>query len=191
MEKKKQGNTATFTDFCAILYPEDLRFNQLKFEIWLQESMLDGCLSPLHQPDKEEDGQKKEHFHLFVRFRGRRKIESVYKLFEPIFKDSEKSHIHLFQECLNRFNYIPYMLHYGYPDKEQFEPQVMYNFGVFNYRDYLILPHEIPQILIEIINKHNITNYRWLINYLLQEDYPYPVVDFAIKKAYMLNNYLY
>lgn len=103
-----------------IVYPDSVRSDWLDI---LRDLHVDIVVSPLHSPDLnpsvEENNSmahKKEHYHVMVMFDGVKTSSQVSELFSVIGSGVSKPiYVH------SSTGYTRYMVHVGYPDKEQFE----------------------------------------------------------------------
>lgn len=110
-----------FRTWACILYPDDDSFPLEYFSI-IRSWHVPYVLSPLHSPDcipqsgeADYNTHLKRHYHLYLYFAGKKSQSGVNELLD----DLGKAHTLPFK-LDSSSGYIRYMVHLGYPEKEQF-----------------------------------------------------------------------
>lgn len=112
-------------NFASILYPDASDWRRK-----IQQTHVKCLVSPLHSPDPDPftEAERKEHYHIILMFDSQTSLRMALDTFEFIGALSR------YAEILRSLpGYAKYLIHDGYPDKEQFsKDQVM----CFNGADY-------------------------------------------------------
>lgn len=171
-------------NWCFILYPESAP------EDWfdlIQQSGLQGCVSPLHDKDVNPDGYlKKAHFHVILCYSGPTSFNVVSR-----FVDSLNQPIPQPIESVR--GQYRYFTHLDNPDKYQYDEKDIRTINGFSIRDFVELTRsEVTQILKEIqsmIRELNIMEYSDLMDKLLDEDLT-DYYDVSCSHTYFLEKYI-
>lgn len=116
-EKRKRN-------WAFVVYPESAPDNWREV---LHEMNLAGFISPLHELDKNADGEdKKAHYHVLLTFKG-------LKSFEQILEITELLHAPHPQECKDIRAYARYLCHLDNPEKAQYQISDVESMGGADY----------------------------------------------------------
>lgn len=106
-------------DFRFLVYPESM---DKDWKLHLESYCVPMWMSPLHQPDEDEEGhQSKPHYHVIMSFKGKKSPDSVKEIAMGIFGQgccfppAHKFQVHSMEGA------VRYLVHADDPDKEQFE----------------------------------------------------------------------
>lgn len=135
-------------NFVTIVYPESAPEN---FKEIIESWHIPAFLSPLHDRDKNPDGEvKKAHYHLMLMFRGKKTVESVKELLKEINAVG-------CQEVNSLDGQARYFLHLDNPEKERYDRKDLIEFSGAEYdkliersSDELKLITELSQLIIEM-----------------------------------------
>lgn len=178
-------------NWAFVLYPESA---PLDWFDRLQQSGLMGAVSPLHDKDTDNNGEKmspkKEHYHIILCYSGPTTFSAVKtftdSLFQPIPQPLESVR-----------GYYRYFTHKDNPDKFQYDERDIRTFGGFNIADYVeMTASERTQIIKEIqqfIRDADIYEYSDLLDVLLDNDmhdmYAVAVSQTLLFRAYLNSRY--
>lgn len=128
-KEKRRGGYKT-RNWCTVLYPESAAKG---WKDILRGWCCQALLSPLHDKDKDPDGnQKKPHYHLMCMFDGPRS----QSLMEEKFKELGGVGC---QACNSARGYARYLCHMDNPEKYQYPVEGVEAFGGANYLDIIAL----------------------------------------------------
>ena len=164
MEKENKRGTGRTRNFATVIYPESCPSNWKEI---LAEECVPAFASPLHDSDKNADGEnKKAHYHIMIMFDGVKSDEQAKKIFDKIGG-----------VCLQRINvirgYARYLCHLDNPEKAQYNISDVLSFGGADYQEIISLPSDKYKVIEEMIDfceKYNITSFYLLSKYAFQNN---------------------
>jgi len=105
VEKRKRN-------WALVVYPESLPDNWLDT---LQDMHVPGFVSPLHDNDKNADGEnKKPHYHVLLTFKGLKSYEQIKEISDALNAPNP-------QEVKDVRGYARYLCHLDNPEKQQYK----------------------------------------------------------------------
>ena len=126
--RKKQYEDNRRRCWACVVYPESCPPDWLET---IGEWAVATAVSPLHNKDVNPDGQpKKPHYHVLVKFEGKKSQEQVQDLFETV-KGVGAIPIQ------SPEGYTRYLVHKDNPEKAQYNPADIKTFGGFDLLKYL------------------------------------------------------
>lgn len=115
-------------NWCAVIYPDSVIGN---WRDVLDSYHLRWCESPLHDKDKNPNGEpKKPHIHIILVFDGKKSYEQVKAIMDAI-------HAPIPQRCHDMRGAVRYMAHLDNPEKYQYDPSGIIAHGGFDLKAYL------------------------------------------------------
>lgn len=164
MEKENKRGTGRTRNFATVIYPESCPSNWKEI---LAEECVPAFVSPLHDSDKNADGEnKKAHYHIMIMFDGVKSDEQAKKIFDKIGGVG-----------LQRINvirgYARYLCHLDNPEKAQYNISDVLSFGGADYQEVISLPSDKYKVIEEMIDfceKYNITSFYLLSKYAFQNN---------------------
>lgn len=170
-------------NFATIVYPESAPEGWMT---WLRNSGNRGYISPLHNPDGEEGGEKKPHYHVMIMFNGPQRKTAAESIVRQIGGVG-------IEKITNREGYSRYLSHLDNPEKEQLNIQDVVEFGGAKYLDDIGGEGCKLSGLVEVLDfveRNNITSYATLVKYCLR----YNPLWFSVligREGYVIKEYLY
>lgn len=144
-KKRTQGDTAA-RNWMTVLYPESLRDD---FRDVIAEWHVPAFLSPLHDKDKDKDGNaKKPHYHLMVMYAGIKRYSQMGELFGTLAK---AGHVEP-KPCQDVRGMGRYLCHMDDPSKAQYAPENVTAFAGANYQEVTELPTDKERYVREMCN---------------------------------------
>lgn len=152
-------------NWAFVLYPESAPENWIEI---LQQSGIQGAISPLHDKDINPDGEpKKSHYHIIITYNNSTTYSAV-----KAFTDSLNCPIPQPLEQVR--GYYRYLTHKDNPEKWQYNEEDIKTINGFDILEYVELTTtEINKIKVEIqkmIRDNEITEYSDLMDLLLDSD---------------------
>ena len=124
-------------------------------------------VSPLHDQDKDPDGKpKKPHWHLMVKFEGKKSLEQVQEMVEPL-------HAAMPIKIMSPEGYTRYLVHKDNPEKAQYSEDGIRAFGGFDVQKYLCNNADKTQTIRdmqEYCRKEGISNFADLMDYAAEHN---------------------
>lgn len=118
--------------FATIVYPESAPAN---WEEIVRDTHVPTLISPLHDKDKDPDGnQKKAHYHVLMTFDSLKNFDTQIK---PIFNSFGGVGR---EEVLSQRGYARYLCHMDNPEKYQYDPQEVQELNGACYSAIIMLP---------------------------------------------------
>lgn len=176
-------------NWAFVLYPESAPSN---WREQLEKAGLKCAISPLHDKDVYEDGEKKglpkkAHYHVILCYDGPQTYNAVKTLTERLRQTVP-------QPLESVRGYYRYFTHDDHPDKYQYEKADIVSLNGFNYRDFVELTKtEVNKIIREIqgfILDNDIMEYSDLLDILRDGDDLDDWYDVAISHTLLLTAYL-
>ena len=168
MSKKSESTKYRYCAFIVYRYDKDgnEQITEDELHLKLRKSFMMFAVSPLHQPDEDDDG---EHWHVIYKHPGPVYFETFQKMLEnlgiPIHND--------FILCLYAPQvYMRYLIHLDNPEKEQFvgganAVEVINGFPYDIFRELSASQQQEIQLEIEsFATEFNIFEYATMTNYL-------------------------
>lgn len=150
MATKKDVRTR---NFATVVYPESAPEDWLNI---LGEQKVAAFVSPFHNLDINPTGEvKKEHYHVMVMFEGKKSTEQVLELFEQIGGVG-------CEQVQSIRSYARYLCHLDNPDKTQYSPDDVKQFGGAVYLEIIGLASDKYKAIGEMIDyceEHDIYSY--------------------------------
>ena len=172
--------------WAMILYPESAPTN---WKTILQETGLQCAISPIHNMDKDDNGDyKKEHYHIILSYSNNTTFNVVktlcVSLNQPIPQPIE-----------NVRGYFRYLTHEDDSDKFHYDMNQIVSINGFPIRKYTDTTNDINVvcelvILTDFITDNNITEYHTLIESIKQNDSMLQYLHTAMSKTIFLNAYI-
>lgn len=160
-DAKRAGRTR---NFATIVYPESAP------EDWLEklaEAKIEALISPLHDQDKNPDGEpKKAHYHVILMFETVKTTEQVEEITEQIGGVGV--------EKINSLRgYARYLIHADNPEKAQYNKADIKQFGGVDYESICSLASDKYAAIREMISyctDHRIISYADLLRYASEQN---------------------
>lgn len=113
-------------NFATMVYPESAPADWIQL---LENEKIPALISPLHDSDFDRDGvQKKAHYHVLVKFSGKKSPEQVKAIFEKFGGVG--------CETVNSYkHYARYLCHLDNPDKAQYDTNKVIALNGVDYLD--------------------------------------------------------
>lgn len=133
-----------------------------------------------HAYDVNENGDlKKIHYHLFVRLHKKKTFGGVYEILNKWRENCSQPHLIINLDNVPQF--IRYLTHIDNSDKFQYSPsEIISNFDVQQYFELQIDDATFIKNVIDLINDRNITTFKQLVLYALNNG----KIDLVSKRAY-------
>lgn len=152
-------------NWAFVLYPESAPENWIDI---LEQSGIQGCVSPLHDKDINPDGEpKKPHYHIILCYSNCTTYTAVKSFIETLNGTIP-------QPLEQVRGYYRYLTHRDNPEKYQYSEKDIKTLNGFDILEYCELTTtEINNLKIDIqniIRNNNITEYSDLMNMLLDND---------------------
>lgn len=162
-EKKSYGQGRT-RNFATVVYPESAPENWKEI---LEQEFIPAFISPLHNNDKNANGEdKKEHYHVIIMFDSTKTENQAKEVFEKI--------AGVGCEKVNSIRgYARYLCHLDNPEKAQYNTQDVISLCGADYLDTINLVTDKYKVLDEMINfceKYNVTSFYLLSKYAFQHN---------------------
>lgn len=140
-DEKRAGRTR---NFATVVYPESAPAD---WKDQLDQLHVAALISPLHDQDTNPSGeQKKPHYHVLVMFEGPKDFElQVKPIFDAIGGVGREN-------VMSARGYARYLCHLDNPDKHQYNPADVQQFGGADYWGITQLPTDDMKMLLEIFN---------------------------------------
>lgn len=141
-QKKKDDRSRNWV---IVFYPDSCPDNYLDV---IRGWCVKAFLSPLHELDVNvDDTEKKPHYHLLLMFSGKKSLEQIQEL-----SDQLSGVRVLQQQCAVRDckAMARYLIHMDNPEKFQYSPADVINFGGVDYIEYVQTSTDVYQILDDI-----------------------------------------
>lgn len=107
------------------------------------DNLLTGFLSPLHNDKLDEQTEKKNHWHLLLKFTSDKSYEQAKAIFETIGGVGA--------ECVHDFRaYARYLCHLDQPNKTKYDVSEVKCFGGLDYLDTIAAPSDRYTIIAEM-----------------------------------------
>lgn len=137
--KTKDGR---YRNFATVFYPESAVDG---WQSALRDLCVPGFISPLHDLDVNPGGEnKKAHYHVVLMFDGKKSIEQVRSLVEPLGAVG--------CEPINTIRgYARYLCHLDNPEKHQYDVESVVSFGGADYTAIIGLPTDKYKALREMM----------------------------------------
>lgn len=154
--------------FAFLVYPDEARPDWVQC---LQDLQVDGFISPLHEPSKD-DSTAKNHYHVMLRFDGQRTLNSVQHLIEKLLKCYTRVQCIINDEQNPEPKaYALYLCHLTKACKAQgkrpLDKSAVVSLGRLNYEEYICNRDVLPFILRYIHDQHCVVSYDKFIDYVL------------------------
>lgn len=167
-----------------ILYPKETITN---WKEYLQETGLEIAISPLHNKDKNPNGEiKKEHYHILICFNGPTTYNRVLKITQDLKSPIPK-------RVLSVKGMIRYFSHKDNPEKEQYDENEITTINGMDIKNVdgltLTMIENLKKEVIQIIRNQEITEYSVLINELI-DNKMYDMLEVVSKNTIYFNAYL-
>lgn len=160
MPTKKDTRTR---NFATVVYPESAPEDWLHI---LGEAKIPAFVSPFHNLDINPTGEvKKEHYHVMVMFEGKKSTEQVLELFSQIGGVG-------CEQVQSIRSYARYLCHLDNPDKTQYSPDDVLQFGGADYIQIIGLATDKYKAIGEMIDfceDHDIYSYSLLLRLCREE----------------------
>lgn len=154
-----------FRNWASILYPESAPKNWQEI---LAEQMIPAFISPLHEQDKNADGEnKKPHYHIILMFEGKKSEDQVKCIFDLI--GAVKC-----QRVQSLRGYARYLCHLDNPEKAQYNQEDVVSLAGADYIGVIGLVIDKYKAIGEMIDfciEYNISSYSDLLEYTRKERY--------------------
>ena len=150
-----------FRNFATVVYPDSDNTPEDWLSV-LQDWKTPVLVSPFHDKDVNVTGEpKKPHYHVLIMFEGMKSQDQVRELFDQI------GGVGL--ETVNSLRgYARYLCHLDNPDKHQYFPADVLQFGGCDYIDMIGLPSDRYEVIGEMIDfceAERIVSYATLLVY--------------------------
>lgn len=160
-DAKRAGRTR---NFATVVYPESAPQDWLEK---LAEAKIEALVSPLHDKDKNPDGEpKKAHYHVILMFETVKTIEQVKEITEKIGGVGV--------EKINSLRgYARYLIHADNPEKAQYNKADIKQFGGADYESICSLASDKYAAIREMIQyctTNEIISYADLLRYAAEQN---------------------
>lgn len=160
-DAKRAGRTR---NFATVVYPESAPQDWLEK---LAEAKIEALVSPLHDKDKNPDGEpKKAHYHVILMFETVKTIEQVKEITEKIGGVGV--------EKINSLRgYARYLIHADNPEKAQYNKADIKQFGGADYEGICLLASDKYAAIREMIQyctTNEIISYADLLRYASEQN---------------------
>lgn len=149
-------------NFATVIYPESAPEDWLEI---LGEQKIPAFVSPFHDLDVNPTGEvKKEHYHVMVMFEGKKSVEQVMELFAQIGGVG-------CEQIQSIRAYARYLCHLDNPDKTQYSPENVRQFGGADYQDIIGLAadkYKCVREMLQFCRENGIVSYSDLMDYAEQ-----------------------
>ena len=149
--------------FATLVYPESAP------EGWqdkLSETHVQALVSPLHDRDKNPNGeQKKPHYHVLLLFDGMKSYEQAGRLRSMIGGVG-------WEEIASTRGYARYLCHLDNPEKAQYDESEIREFGGADYREIIKRASDnvrITREMMRYIREHNVLFFSDFLDYCMDE----------------------
>ena len=182
--KKNITHQTKKRNWACVVYPESLPKDWIDI---LQKTGLQIAISPLHDKDKNPDGEpKKAHYHIILIFSGPTSFNVVKALTDSL-------HAPIPQPLEAVRGYYRYLTHQDNPEKFQYDEKEIKYLNGFSISDFIELTKSevslIKKNLQILIREKNILEYSDLLDYLLESDMDVER-DVATNCTYFLDKYI-
>lgn len=155
------ASSRRFRNFATVIYP-DSENTPADWLTVIQDFKTPVLVSPFHDLDINVTGEpKKPHYHVLIMFEGMKSQDQVRELFDQI------GGVGL--ETVNSLRgYARYLCHLDNPDKHQYSPGDVLQFGGVDYIDMIGLPSDRYEVIGEMIDyceAERIVSYATLLVY--------------------------
>lgn len=147
-----------YRDWTLLVYPDSCPDNWIQI---LNDQFLCFCISPLHEPELDRDGEYKPHWHVIISYGGKKSYEQVR--FDTIALNGT-----IPVRVKNKIGLIQYLIHLNDPDKPQYnvnDIKCFYGFDKFVDEAFKLARSDVNQIMSDIqdyIVKQGIDEYKVL-----------------------------
>lgn len=150
-------------NFATMVYPESAPAEWIRI---LEDEKIAALISPLHDSDFDRDGvQKKPHFHVLIKFAGKKSPEQVKTIFDKIGGVG--------CETVNSFkHYARYLCHLDNPDKARYETDNVTALNGVDYLEEIGNPTDRYKAIREIMHycrDNNVYDFAQLLDYCEEE----------------------
>lgn len=126
----------------CVVYPESAPENWIEL---MQDLHIPFIISPLHDKDKNDDGEiKKAHWHVLLKY-------ASNKTFEQVKDDIQFLNCPIPQACCNVKGMVRYFIHIDNPEKYQYKKEDIQSYGGIDIEDYFTLTTGQENLLIKEI----------------------------------------
>jgi hypothetical protein len=142
MENKKSNKPDTRTrNWTFLVYPESAPENWRDILLDVRVPWVE---SPLHDSDKNPDGEKKAHWHVAIAFEGNKSFEQVKEITDNIISH-QKNHLGELVACkgstipqkvTSMIGLVRYFIHLDDPDKHQYDKSEIKAYCGFDLENY-------------------------------------------------------
>lgn len=178
---------ARTSKWCFIVYPDSAPENWITI---LDSYHIPSAISPLHQPETDDEEQLKPHYHVILDFGDNKKADTqILEISREALKGTYPKII------MSPIGYYEYLIHKNNPEKEQFTEgfKAITHLNGFDLEKYQKIDKEdkLPNGFLEVltvIEENNITEIYQITQYCLQND-----MDLLIplrRDNHFFNNYL-
>lgn len=163
-EKKKNYGTGRTRNFASVLYPESAKEN---WKDILEQEFIPCFISPLHNADKNANGEKKkEHHHIIIMFDSTKTEEQARQVFEKIGAVG--------CEKVNSIRgYARYLCHLDNPEKAQYNTQEVISLCGADYLETINLitdKYKVLSDMMEFCEKYEVTSFYLLSKYAFEHN---------------------
>lgn len=156
----KDGRTR---NFATVVYPESAPQGWKKI---LEEERIPALISPLHELDCNADGEvKKAHYHILVKFAGKKSPEQVQAIFEKFGGVG--------CETVNSFrSYARYLCHLDNPEKAQYNVNDVVSLNGIDYLEEIGTPadkYKAIRQMIKYCRENSVYSFADLLEYCEEE----------------------
>lgn len=167
-----------------VAYPESLPDD---WKDYLQETGLQIGISPIHNKDLNADGEiKKPHYHILLCFNG----PTTYSRVEKITKYLNAT---IPKRVMSVIGIVRYFTHKDNPEKAQYNEQDIQSINGFDPYNFdgitITMQQEIKKGIIQIIRNLKITEYKDLVDYMIDEEM-YDMFQIVSTNTIFFNYYL-
>ena len=133
-----------------------------------------------HAFDIKDTGElKKIHYHLYVRLHKKKSFGGVYEILNKWKENCSQANLIINLENVPKF--IRYLTHIDNPEKFQYSPsEIISNFDIQQYFELQIDDTTFIKNVIELINERDITTFKELVLYAMNNG----KIDLVSKRAY-------
>lgn len=182
MATRKESRTRNWT---CVVYPDSAPENWIDI---LTDLHIEFVVSPLHDQDKNADGElKKPHWHVMLMFGGVKSYDQVKEITDMINCPRP-------ERCHNAKAMVRYMAHLDNPDKAQYKVGDIRAYGGVDLQE-LLRPssserYTLIKEMIDYVREENIIELQDLIDYAIKERFDdwFPLL--CDNCTYVINQYI-
>lgn len=182
MAKEKETRCRNWT---IIVYPESAPENWRDI---IDEEHIEWVESPLHDQDKNADGQdKKPHYHVLLMFGGVKAYDQVLEFIQPLNCPIPK-------RTHNSRAMVRYFAHLDNPDKAQYDKSLIVPHGGVDLEELLKPPtserYTMIKEMCEYVAKCNVMEFYELLDYAMESEFDTWFPLLCDSSAYIVNQYI-